>query len=209
MIIILILQLPAPSYNLSKWNVFLCFRHAEQLPETVCECGPEAHAAEASGVCHVQRRGRPVPPVSAPHPRFVVQVLCPQTGALSNCAPSSPPERLTDTLKMNPTAAVSAQIFLMFRVLLLRISSHHLTSLWPIMVTELVRFLSSGANLTLYTAGMRLTFLVFPDSNLYSSRESANGRERYFKVSWWLYSFDRHTLLVVFLTVFTCVSHPG
>lgn len=75
-IIILILQPPAPSYDLSKWNVCLCFRHAEQLPETICECGPEAHAAEASGVCHVQRRGRPVPPVPAPHPRFVVQVLC-------------------------------------------------------------------------------------------------------------------------------------
>lgn len=30
-------------------------------------------------------------------------------------------------------------MFLMFRVLLLRISSHHLTSLWPIMVTELIR----------------------------------------------------------------------
>uniref|UniRef100_A0A3P9J815 DOP1 leucine zipper like protein B n=1 Tax=Oryzias latipes TaxID=8090 RepID=A0A3P9J815_ORYLA len=48
-------------------------------------------------------------------------------------------ERLTETLRMNPTAASSAQMFLMFRVLLLRISSQHLTSLWPIMVTELIR----------------------------------------------------------------------
>uniref|UniRef100_A0A3B4ZSX6 DOP1 leucine zipper like protein B n=1 Tax=Stegastes partitus TaxID=144197 RepID=A0A3B4ZSX6_9TELE len=48
-------------------------------------------------------------------------------------------ERLTETLRMNPSPAVSAQMFLMFRVLLLRISSQHLTSLWPIMVTELVR----------------------------------------------------------------------
>lgn len=48
-------------------------------------------------------------------------------------------ERLTEALRMNPSPAVSAQIFLMFRVLLLRISSQHLTSLWPIMVTELVR----------------------------------------------------------------------
>ncbi|MEQ2174641.1 hypothetical protein GOODEAATRI_009926, partial [Goodea atripinnis] len=46
-------------------------------------------------------------------------------------------ERLTETLRMNPSPAVSAQMFLMFRVLLLRISSQHLTSLWPIMVTEL------------------------------------------------------------------------
>ncbi|RVE57913.1 hypothetical protein OJAV_G00203860 [Oryzias javanicus] len=48
-------------------------------------------------------------------------------------------ERLTETLRMNPTPAISAQMFLMFRVLLLRISSQHLTSLWPIMVTELIR----------------------------------------------------------------------
>lgn len=54
------------------------------------------------------------------------------------------PERLTETLRTNPSPAVSAQIFLMFRVLLLRISSHHLTSLWPIMVTELVSSLLFG-----------------------------------------------------------------
>ncbi|XP_030613760.1 protein dopey-2 [Archocentrus centrarchus] len=48
-------------------------------------------------------------------------------------------ERLTETLRMNPSPAVFAQMFLMFRVLLLRISTQHLTSLWPIMVTELIR----------------------------------------------------------------------
>uniref|UniRef100_A0A667WW21 DOP1 leucine zipper like protein B n=1 Tax=Myripristis murdjan TaxID=586833 RepID=A0A667WW21_9TELE len=48
-------------------------------------------------------------------------------------------ERLTEALRMNQTPAVAAQIFLMFRVLLLRISPQHLTSLWPIMVTELIR----------------------------------------------------------------------
>ncbi|XP_051564848.1 protein dopey-2-like [Myxocyprinus asiaticus] len=48
-------------------------------------------------------------------------------------------ERLTENLRVGQTPAVSAQMFLMFRVLLLRISSQHLTSLWPIMVTELIR----------------------------------------------------------------------
>ncbi|KAK5861103.1 hypothetical protein PBY51_022523 [Eleginops maclovinus] len=48
-------------------------------------------------------------------------------------------ERLTEALRMNPSPNVTAQMFLMFRVLLLRISSQHLTSLWPIMVTELIR----------------------------------------------------------------------
>ncbi|XP_056610813.1 protein dopey-2 isoform X2 [Triplophysa dalaica] len=48
-------------------------------------------------------------------------------------------ERLTENLRVGQTPAVSAQMFLMFRVLLLRISPQHLTSLWPIMVTELIR----------------------------------------------------------------------
>ncbi|XP_062313178.1 protein dopey-2 isoform X1 [Osmerus eperlanus] len=48
-------------------------------------------------------------------------------------------ERLTETLRMGQTPSVCAQMFLMFRVLLLRISPQHLTSLWPIMVTELIR----------------------------------------------------------------------
>lgn len=69
-----------------------------------------------------------------------------QTSVLTLFPPSLLLERLTDTLRMNPSAAVSAQIFLMFRVLLLRISSHHLTSLWPIMVTELVCFHPSVMN---------------------------------------------------------------
>uniref|UniRef100_A0AAR2L0S7 Dopey N-terminal domain-containing protein n=1 Tax=Pygocentrus nattereri TaxID=42514 RepID=A0AAR2L0S7_PYGNA len=48
-------------------------------------------------------------------------------------------ERLTENLRVGQTPAMVAQMFLMFRVLLLRISTQHLTSLWPIMVTELVR----------------------------------------------------------------------
>lgn len=48
-------------------------------------------------------------------------------------------ERLTENLRVGQSPSVSAQMFLMFRVLLLRISPQHLTSLWPIMVTELIR----------------------------------------------------------------------
>ncbi|XP_035378759.1 protein dopey-2 isoform X2 [Electrophorus electricus] len=48
-------------------------------------------------------------------------------------------ERLTENLRVGQSPAVAAQMFLMFRVLLLRISPQHLTSLWPIMVTELIR----------------------------------------------------------------------
>ncbi|XP_026556320.1 protein dopey-2 isoform X2 [Pseudonaja textilis] len=48
-------------------------------------------------------------------------------------------ERLTDNLRIGHTSSVGAQMFLFFRVLLLRISPQHLTSLWPIMVTELIQ----------------------------------------------------------------------
>ncbi|XP_012971665.1 protein dopey-2 isoform X3 [Mesocricetus auratus] len=48
-------------------------------------------------------------------------------------------ERLTDNLRVGQTSTVAAQMFLFFRVLLLRISPQHLTSLWPIMVSELIQ----------------------------------------------------------------------
>ncbi|XP_076975226.1 protein DOP1B isoform X2 [Tamandua tetradactyla] len=48
-------------------------------------------------------------------------------------------ERLTDNLRVGQTSIVAAQMFLFFRVLLLRVSPQHLTSLWPIMVTELIQ----------------------------------------------------------------------
>lgn len=48
-------------------------------------------------------------------------------------------ERLTETLRVGMSSVVTAQMFLTFRVLLTRISPQHLTSLWPIMVTELVQ----------------------------------------------------------------------
>ncbi|MBN3300846.1 DOP2 protein, partial [Amia calva] len=48
-------------------------------------------------------------------------------------------ERLTENLRLGQTPSVAAQMFLTFRVLLLRISPQHLTSLWPIMVTELIQ----------------------------------------------------------------------
>ncbi|XP_062454762.1 protein dopey-2 isoform X2 [Rhea pennata] len=48
-------------------------------------------------------------------------------------------KRLTENLRVGQTSIVAAQMFLFFRVLLLRISPQHLTSLWPIMVTELIQ----------------------------------------------------------------------
>lgn len=38
--------------------------------------------------------------------------------------------------------ALQAQVFLCFRVLLLRLSHHHVTSLWPSVIAETVQVLS-------------------------------------------------------------------
>ncbi|XP_013389897.1 LOW QUALITY PROTEIN: protein dopey-1-like [Lingula anatina] len=47
-------------------------------------------------------------------------------------------ERLAENLRNSLVPAVQQQVFLCFRVLMLRMSPHHLTSLWPTMITELV-----------------------------------------------------------------------
>ena len=47
-------------------------------------------------------------------------------------------EKLIESLKTNTSPHVQSQILLCFRVLLLRMSHHHLTSLWPFIYTEMV-----------------------------------------------------------------------
>uniref|UniRef100_A0A8C5WDK4 DOP1 leucine zipper like protein A n=1 Tax=Leptobrachium leishanense TaxID=445787 RepID=A0A8C5WDK4_9ANUR len=48
-------------------------------------------------------------------------------------------ERLVDSLRLPQVPTLHSQVFLFFRVLLLRMSPQHLTSLWPTMITELVQ----------------------------------------------------------------------
>ncbi|GIY77558.1 protein dopey-1 [Caerostris extrusa] len=48
-------------------------------------------------------------------------------------------ERLTESLRMSHIPIVQAHIFLCFRVLLVRMTSHHVTSLWPVIITEMVQ----------------------------------------------------------------------
>jgi hypothetical protein len=49
-------------------------------------------------------------------------------------------ERLADSLRLPQVVpSVQAQVFLCFRVLLLRMSPQHVTSLWPIIVSEMVQ----------------------------------------------------------------------
>uniref|UniRef100_A0A914WXF9 DOP1-like C-terminal domain-containing protein n=1 Tax=Plectus sambesii TaxID=2011161 RepID=A0A914WXF9_9BILA len=50
-------------------------------------------------------------------------------------------ERLTENLRLYQVPHVHAQVFLCYRVLLLRLSPQYLVSMWPSMVTELVQVL--------------------------------------------------------------------
>lgn len=47
-------------------------------------------------------------------------------------------EKLIECLRMNSSPFLQSQILLCFRVLLIRMSHHHLTSLWPFIFTEMV-----------------------------------------------------------------------
>ena len=47
-------------------------------------------------------------------------------------------ERLAESLRLSQVPSVHEQVFLCFRVLLLRISPHHLTGLWPTLISEMV-----------------------------------------------------------------------
>uniref|UniRef100_A0A2K6GGD7 DOP1 leucine zipper like protein A n=1 Tax=Propithecus coquereli TaxID=379532 RepID=A0A2K6GGD7_PROCO len=47
--------------------------------------------------------------------------------------------RLVESLRLPQVPTLHSQVFLFFRVLLLRMSPQHLTSLWPTMITELVQ----------------------------------------------------------------------
>ena len=52
-------------------------------------------------------------------------------------------EKLSESLRLaQPWPTVQAQVFLCFRVLLLRTSHQHVTSLWPSVITETVQVLS-------------------------------------------------------------------
>jgi hypothetical protein len=47
-------------------------------------------------------------------------------------------EKLIESLRVSASPLVQAQVLLCFRVIILRMSAHHLTSLWPFIYTEMV-----------------------------------------------------------------------
>ncbi|KAJ1942406.1 hypothetical protein FBU59_003207 [Linderina macrospora] len=62
-------------------------------------------------------------------------------GTVNQYLPSLPQiqEKLVDILKNNPHPAVQIEVFLCLRVLLCRVSSHHMSNFWPMLLTELMR----------------------------------------------------------------------
>lgn len=70
-------------------------------------------------------------------------------------------ERLADCLRIpQAVPTLQAQVFLCFRVLLIRMSPHHVTSLWPVVISELVQaMLHMEHQLNTRTEQFRLVFL--------------------------------------------------
>ena len=53
------------------------------------------------------------------------------------------PERLAESLRTIPSSpGVQSAVFLCFRVILVRMSSQHITSMWPLIITEMVQIFS-------------------------------------------------------------------
>ncbi|KAJ9601413.1 hypothetical protein L9F63_000437, partial [Diploptera punctata] len=71
--------------------------------------------------------------------RLAFVILCSETDQYHKYMPEIQ-ERLADSLRLPQVVpSVQAQVFLCFRVLLLRMSPHHVTSLWPIIISEMVQ----------------------------------------------------------------------
>ena len=52
-------------------------------------------------------------------------------------------ERMVESLRTIPCSAeVRAAVFLCFRVVLVRMSAAHVTSMWPLIITEMVQIFS-------------------------------------------------------------------
>eukprot|EP00794_Sanderia_malayensis_P000522 gene522-1172_t len=69
--------------------------------------------------------------------RLTFVIFCGEVDQYHNYVPDIQ-ERLVESLRQKQAPALHQQVFFCFRVLILRMSPHHLTSLWPPIVTELI-----------------------------------------------------------------------
>ncbi|KAK6622791.1 hypothetical protein RUM43_008634 [Polyplax serrata] len=71
--------------------------------------------------------------------RLAFVIFCSETDQYHKFMPNIQ-ERLSEILRLPQVVpSVQAQVFLCFRILLLRMSSHHVISLWPTLISELVQ----------------------------------------------------------------------
>lgn len=78
--------------------------------------------------------------------KSIIRIILLQFSQLINLSYSKEPhychfaERLADCLRLpQAVPSLQSQVFLCFRVLLIRMSPHHVTSLWPVVISELVQ----------------------------------------------------------------------
>ncbi|CAL1528923.1 unnamed protein product [Lymnaea stagnalis] len=72
--------------------------------------------------------------------RLAFTIFCSETDQYQRAMPEIQ-ERLAECLRLPQVANVMSSVFMCFRVLILRMSPQHLTSLWPTIITEMVQVL--------------------------------------------------------------------
>ncbi|BFZ09520.1 hypothetical protein BsWGS_12559 [Bradybaena similaris] len=72
--------------------------------------------------------------------RLAFTIFCSEADQYQRAMPEVQ-ERLAECLRLPQVANVMSSVFLCFRVLILRMSPQHLTSLWPTIITEMVQVL--------------------------------------------------------------------
>lgn len=102
----------------------------------------EGATVETASVCYPLQRDGSVSQVHAGDTRWALAEFLTYTDTHTyNCwLVILLSERLADSLRLPQVIpSIQAQVFLCFRVLLLRMSPQHATSLWPVIVSELVQ----------------------------------------------------------------------
>ncbi|KAL4233674.1 Protein dopey-1 [Mactra antiquata] len=69
--------------------------------------------------------------------RLAFTVFCSESDQYQKSIPEIQ-EKLAESLRISQAPSVMAQVFTCFRVLMLRVSPQHLTSMWPTIITELI-----------------------------------------------------------------------
>lgn len=108
-------------------------------------------------------------------------------------------ERLADSLRLPQVIpSIQAQVFLCFRVLLLRMSPQHATSLWPVIVSELVQvFLYIEQELN--TDSEEFRYANFSDPCAFEHWANSLMGRCCFICAWYMFLHDMRLVIFFFL----------